>query len=218
MSTDDERNRDPISAFLEGARAVARAIADPAVAHAWDTLSVLEGQKVSGLAGHLARGGVWVVADYLDRAAPVGPVDFDSAGDYFASIMSAVSPEDHQAIRDRGAAVAAAGHEALVDQLHARLEALEPRLGTADADRLIAVIDGKVMRLADYLLTRIVEQAVHLDDLARSTGHEPWPYPRPGRGLAIEIGVNIARRRSGDAAVLRALYRDGFSPGAMPVL
>lgn len=176
--------RDVVALFLEGARAVAGAISDPAVAEAWDRPSVLEEQLVSGLAGHLARGGVWVVADYLQAGTPSGPVDFEGAGQYFAELVGAASPDDHRAIRDRGAAVAA----------------------------------GKVMRLADYLATRVVEQVVHLDDLARSTQHEPWPYPRAGQELAIEVATDIACQRHGGTAVVRALYRHGYADAILPLL
>ena len=58
--------------FLDGAQVVVDAIASPAVAAAWDTPSVLAEQTVGGLAGHLARGAVWVVGDYLDQPEPDG--------------------------------------------------------------------------------------------------------------------------------------------------
>lgn len=194
------------------------AIADPTVAAAWDLPSVLEGQNVSGLAGHLARGGVWVVADYLDAGTPPGPVDFDSAGEYFARFVSDASPDDARAIRDRGAAVAAVGRDELLFTLAERLNALGPRLASLESDHLIAVAGGKVMRLEDYLTTRIVEQTVHLDDLARSLDRDPWPLPANSAALTIAVGVEIARRRSGATAVIRTLYRHGLAGSTLPVL
>jgi len=206
------------SLFLAGARVVATAIADPSVAGAWDQPSVLEEQLVSGLAGHLARGGVWAVADYLDGGTPAGPVNFQSAGHYFARMVSAASADSNRAIRERGAAVASVGQEELVRTLNERLDALEPRLLALEPDQLITVIGGTVMRLGDYLTTRIVEQTVHLDDLARSVGRDPWPLPSGAEGLTIAVGVEIARRRSGATAVVRALYRQGFADASLPVL
>ncbi len=103
---------DVVELFLAGAEVVADAVASPEVAAAWDEPSVLEEQTVSGLAGHLARGGVWVVADYLDAAKPEGPVDLPSAAAYFAKFADVQAPEIHQAIRDRGASVAAVGRDA----------------------------------------------------------------------------------------------------------
>ncbi len=209
---------DVVTLFVESARTVARAVADPSVAEAWDRPSVLEDQLVSGLAGHLARGAVWVVADYLDGGQPSGPVDFQSAADYFTTLMRTVNPDAHRAIRDRGAAVAAAGHDALVRRLDERVGTIESILRSMDSGDRLAVAGGKVMRLADYLVTRIVEQVVHLDDLARSTDHEPWPVPIEAQDLVIEVGTEIARLRSGRTAVLRALYRRGFAEAALPVL
>lgn len=204
--------------YLDGARVVTGAIADPAVAEAWDRQSVLEDQLVSSLAGHLARGGVWVVADYLDGGTPSGPVDFDTAAEYFVAFLMAATPDAHRAIRDRGAAVARVGHGELVRQLNKRLEALEPRLRSLDATAPVAVTAGKVMRLADYLVTRVVEQVVHLDDLARSTDRGSWPVPLKAQDVAIQVGTDIARLRTGRTAMLRALYRRGYAEASLPVL
>ncbi|HET9443716.1 MAG TPA: maleylpyruvate isomerase N-terminal domain-containing protein [Acidimicrobiales bacterium] len=190
----------------------------PAVEAAWERPSVLEDQPVSGLVGHLARGAVWAVGDYLDAGEPAGPVTFASAGEYFATVAGRATQDDHRLVRERGAAVASVGREALLATLEARLAALGPRLAGLPGDRLVTVIGGTVMRLDDYLATRIVEQVVHLDDLTRSVGVEAWPLPEESRRLAVEVGVDIARRRHGDGPLIRALYRRGFADGALPVL
>jgi hypothetical protein len=209
---------DATTIFLAGAHSVAGALADPSVADAWSLPSVLEDQAVSSLAAHLARGGVWAVADYLDAGPPPGPVDFDSASEYFAALVSNSSVAANRAIRERSAAIASIGREELLRTLGSRLEDLEPRLLAMDPDELIAVIAGKVMRLGDYLETRIVEQTVHLDDLARSLNREPWPLPAGAADLTIAIGVEVASRRSGKPALVRALYRQGSAEGTLPVL
>lgn len=209
---------DVVEVFLEGAQVVAEALGAQVVADAWDLPSVLEDQQVSGLAGHLARGGVWVVADYLDESVPDPRVDLSSAGHYFHTLSGTLSPGDHETIRRRGAEVAAAGHGELCRALGQRLEALRPRLRSLEAGHLIAVIGRKVMRLDDYLTTRVVEQVVHLDDLARSVDREPWPVPAAATAAAIEVGIDIARRQGGSTAVIRALYRRGWSASLFPVL
>jgi len=200
------RPADVAGLFIEGARVVAAAIGDPLVAQAWDQPSVLEDQRVSSLAGHLARGGVWVVGDYLDAGRPAGPVDLHSAGQYFAAFVSTASPSGHQAIRDRGAAVASAGRDELLRGLGERLAALEPRIRTADRQQLIAVAGGKVMRLEDYLATRIVEQTVHLDDLARSVGREAWQLPAGAEDLVVPVehqhgSDGRAKRKRGEVPI-----------------
>ena len=68
----------------------------------------------------------------------------------------------------------------------------------------------------DERAVRIVEQVVHLDDLARSIGAEPWSNPLGADALVIACGAEIGRLRSGSAAMVRALFRDDQS--VLPVL
>lgn len=206
-----------VGLFIDGARVAADAIGDRRVADAWDQPSVLEGQTVGALAAHLARGS-WIVAEYLEAGTPASTPDFDSAARYFATFADTAGPEMHRGIRDRGAAVAAGGQTALVAAFRTAIDALVPELERLPGDHRMSVIGGKVIRLGDYLVSRIVEQAVHLDDLARSIGAEPWALP-PGHGeLTLTVGIDIARLRRGTPAALRAVYRRGFADAALPAL
>ena len=204
--------------FLEGARCTARKLRDPKVASSWDRPSILEGQSVSSLAGHLARGGIWVVDDYLARGVPVGPVDYESAAEYFLGLVTPMPAEEHQAIRDRGAEVASVGHAALMEEIDQRLDPLTERLRDLKANSLITVAAGKVLRVSDYLVTRIVEQVVHLDDLALSLDEGPCDYPADGRDLTLEVGVEMARSTAGTVGFIRALFRQGAAESVLPVL
>ncbi len=80
------------------------------------------------------------------------------------------------------------------------------------------VFAGLVLPLGEYLATRLVEQTVHLDDLARSVGREPWPLPDAATELVCAVGLEVAQRRFGGTALLRALYRQGFAEAVLPVL
>ncbi len=204
--------------WLAGARAVAAALADPSVARAWERPSVLEHQAVSSLAGHLARGAVWVVGDYLDADEPDGPPDFDSAAAYLGGVADMLGPDDHVAIRDRGAAVAAVGHDHLLRRLGQRLDALAERVPAVEPDRLVAVFGGLSIRFDDYLATRVVEQAVHLDDLTRSVEGLDVVVPQVCLDLAVSVGIDVVGRAHGDRAALRALFRAGFADDVLPVL
>jgi Mycothiol maleylpyruvate isomerase N-terminal domain len=204
--------------FFAGARTVVEAIADPAVEAAWDRPSVLEEQLVGSVAGHLARSAIWVVAEYLKTGNPAGGPDFASASEYFAAVAVGASPEVLRSVRDRGAAAAALGREEILRQCREDLSWLDTELELLPANHLMAVIGGKVMTLSDYLATRVVEQAVHLDDLARSAEREPWPLPAEHLSLAISVGTDIACRVHGPDATLRALYRGGFADLTFPVL
>ncbi len=202
--------------FLANSAVVLTAVSDPVVADAWDDDSVLDGQTIGSLVAHLARGSVWVVGHYLNAAPPDGPVDFETAAEYYAIVASALTSEDHASIRDRGATIAADGHPSVVAQLTDHVGELTELLPNENAERLVAVFAGKVMRLDDYLVTRLVEQVVHLDDLAESLGIEPWQTAPGVAPLVISCGAEIGRLRSGGPAMIRALFRN--HTGALPVI
>ena len=203
--------------FVETARVVEIAIADDAVGRAWDEPSVLEEQLVGGIAGHLARGGVWVVDEYLSADLPDTP-RVDSAAEYFARLMDSSSATDHRLIRERGALIAGAGQHDLCAALTTRLDALAARLTEEPSERILGVVGGALtMPLDEYLKTRIIEQIVHLDDLARSVDRDPWDVPFAAQDLAIHLGVDIGRIRSGATEMIRALYRSRLDP-VLPVL
>jgi Mycothiol maleylpyruvate isomerase N-terminal domain len=203
--------------FVETARVVEAAIADDAVGRRWDEPSVLEEQLVGGLAGHLARGGVWVVEEYLSADLPDAP-RVDSAAQYYAQVIEAADDDTHRLVRERGALIAVAGQREVCDALHARLDALEIRLRDEPDGRMLGVVGGALtMPLDEFVKTRIVEQVVHLDDLARSVDREPWPVPPAALDLVIHIGIDVARIRRGANATIRALYRSRLDP-VLPVL
>jgi len=192
--------------FLASCAVVAQAVTDERVAAAWDKPSVLAEQTVGAVAAHVTRGS-WVAYDYLDDGTPVGSATFVSAADYFAKLLDAATPDMHSGIRQRGADVATEGPEAAVDNLRAKIAELETRLNDEPADRLLHVYGGNVMGLDHYLETRILEQVVHLNDLARSIGIDPWPNAPGADDLVISIGVEIGRLRYGDNATIHALFR-----------
>jgi hypothetical protein len=191
-------------AFLAAAGISRDVLACPAVAAAWEKPSALRKLSVSGLCGHLARGTVMVAA-YLQAPEPAGP-PLRAAADYFATFPAAdIDSEVHTAIRRRGEEAAAAGHAALVVGLDEAREKLSEELPLQPVDRLMRVAGDQVMRLDDYLETRLVELALHTDDLCVSVG---LPSPAvPGSDVAIRMLVDVARARHGDLAVLRALGR-----------
>jgi hypothetical protein len=204
--------------FLETAHVVCDAIGDDAVGNAWTEPSVLEDQLVGGLAGHLARGGVWVVDEYLDGESREGRQHVDSAVAYFVHFVESADAEQHRQVRERGAIVAADGQDAIAGMVRSRLAALAERLPDEPQDRRVVVAQGSVsMSLDEYLKTRIVEQVVHLDDLARSVGRDPWPTPVAAQHLVIRIGCEIGHQRHGATEMIRCLYRSRLEP-VLPVL
>lgn len=104
----------------------------------------------------------------------------------------------------------------VVAQLTSRLTELNDLLAHQAGGRHVTVFAGRVMRLDDYLLTRLVEQVVHLDDLARSLDVKPWSSASGAEALVISCAAEIGRQRFGSAAMIRTLFR--AEVGVLPVL
>lgn len=204
--------------YLAGTRAVREAIVDPAVVAAWDEPSVLEEQTVGSLAGHLARTGAWILDEFLGAGEPDGPIDFDDVATFYVTLLPTGDDPIHQGIRDRGAALGAQGSAGLAAAIDERMPAIEAALRAAPDGRKLTVTGGNVMAVDRYLVTRVVEQVVHLDDLARSVGRPPWSLPDEAYRLVAAVGVEVALLRHEPHLVVRGLYRAGHAEGVLPAL
>ena len=204
--------------FLEAA-AVDPLLASPALAARWDEPSALRHWSVRGLAGHLLRATGSVEA-YLDRPEPPAEALISPAAYYSAVVGEPdLDSELHAAIRRRGEEAATGGPGQLAADWRATADRLRDRFETEPPSRRLEVYRGMVLTLDDYLGTRLVELCVHVDDLAVSLGEPAPPLPEAATGLAVRVLVDVARRRHGDGAVLRALTRrERDSVGALRVL
>lgn len=196
--------------FLETAGVAASALALREVARRWQEPSALRLLSVRGLAGHLLRGAGSVDA-YLDRPEPTGATPISAAA-YYLQVTAALTEEDlagpaHTAVRRRGEEQAAAGPEAVATEARALVDRLRRRLAAEPPERLVSVYQGLVLRLDDYLVTRLVELVLHLEDLCVSVDVPAPAMPVAATSAAIATLVEVARLRHGDAAVLRALAR-----------
>lgn len=193
-------------AFLAAGRVAADLISLPEVERAWDGPSALPELTVRGLAGHLLRATGSVEA-YLDRPEPdAEPV---SAAEYYVQAVDEpdIHSELHRAIRQRGEDEAAGGYNSVRTRANELLERLTERLATEPRERKVRAHKDIVLRIDDYLVTRLIELTVHVDDLAVSVDVPPPDLPAEATGLAIEALVEVARLKHGDPAVLRALTR-----------
>ena len=192
--------------FIDTGRVAAALLAAPEIAARWDEPSALEEFSVRGLAGHLLRATGSVVA-YLGRPEPGG--DPVSAAEYYLIAVDEtdVHSELHRAIRKRGEETAAGGYEALVADSRTMLEQLESILRVEPTGRKVRAYKDLVLRLDDYLVTRLIELVVHIDDLAVSVGIPVPEMPADATRLAIETLVEVARLKHGDVAVMRGLTR-----------
>lgn len=194
-------------AFLDASAVAGTVVERPDVRDRWDGGSALAELSIGALAGHLVRATGSVPA-YLDRPEPVTEAPIGPA-EYYARALDTfdLSSDLHRAIRRRSEEEAAAGYDGVVARLRAAQSALEKRLEEEPEQRLVRVFKDLVLRLDDYLITRIVETVVHTDDLAGSLGVETPAFDAYALELAIGNLVDVARFRHGDIAVIRALAR-----------
>jgi len=191
--------------FLQTIAATRPVIASLEVARRWDEPSALREFSVRGLAGHLVRAPL-TVDSYLERPEPGDEAPISAAA-YYANLDPDISSPLNVAIRQQGEELADGGPERLITEFDQVVCRLEERLRHEPDDRLVTVAGDDTMRLNDYLATRIVELAVHVDDLAVSVGLAPPALPAGALEITIDTLVDIARYRHGNLAVLRALSR-----------
>lgn len=196
------------SDYLHLAQQAIDLIGSPAVAQHWAAPSALAGYDVAGLAGHLGRG-LATVAAYLDQPAPPGAQLVD-ATEYYVLALADHDPVDsdmHRNVRTRSAELAAHGPTGLADSLHSTLVAVAPRLHALPDDFAIVAFGNLALPLHQYLITRVVELAVHLDDLAVSVATVAPPVPDGAAAHIVATLAEVARRRRGNLAVIRLLAR-----------
>ncbi len=202
---------DPRQHYLDAAAAAIELVRSDAVASAWDLPSALDEYDVGALAAHVGRA-IFTLEIYLAEPEP-DPASLPAAGvldaaGYYAAVLGDADPVDsdlHRGVRQRSAAAAAAGHATLVADLERSLDA--QRALDLHPDRLIAVLDGVVVRIRDYYVTRLVELLVHTDDLASSVGVRAPVAPSGAWELLAPVVQQIALARHGARGVVLGLAR-----------
>lgn len=196
-----------IDSYLKTAGLAATLLRAPEVAEHWDEPSALPEFRVGGLAGHIGMAAVFKVEESLTAAIPdQPPVD---AAEYFAtSYVPGESPDTpaHQRIRQMSEEAAGVGPADLVERVDAALSRLSVALPAAPADRLVFGT-RRVLRLDQWVLTRMIELVVHMDDLAVSVGVATPEISLEASDLVIGALARIAARHHGPVAVVRALSR-----------
>ncbi|MFL6136219.1 MAG: maleylpyruvate isomerase N-terminal domain-containing protein [Frankiaceae bacterium] len=205
--------------FLATARSAVQLLREPAVADAWDRPSALPGLSVGGLAGHLAYQ-IVAVAQALAGPVPDEPA-VPLLGHYErvrwigapvdADVNVRIRQEGEEAAAD-GPAALAAGTSAIVDQLAADLPAAPER------PVRIPLWGPWSLLLGDLLVTRMMELAVHADDLAVSVGVATPQLPDGAVAAVVDLLSRLAVRRHGPTAVLRALSRAERAPAVIAAI
>jgi len=200
-------------AYLVAAEATATLLGDPAVASAWAAPSALTGFTVGGVAEHLAFQ-VLFVPQTLAAPPPDGElVPLLGHYDRVAWIGADLDAEVNVSIREGGENAAGEGASALLERVEAAIGALREVLPAAPADRVVRPPAGPWgLRLDDLLVTRMMEPTVHGDDLAFSVGIPTPDFPPEVLEPVLALLTNLAVRRHGAPAVLRALTRAERAP------
>lgn len=205
-------------AFVQAAASAAALLRDPAVAASWDCASALDEFRVAGLAGHLAR---QVLAVPRVLAQPVPADQPVSLADHYARVSwidAGLDDEANAEIRRSGEndAAAAGGADALAASTSAAVDALRTTLPAEPAGRLVRPSwVSWTLTLDDFLITRMMEIAVHSDDLAVSVGVAAPPLPAAVLDPVLGLLTRLAVRRHGPTAVLRALSRSERAPATI---
>ena len=202
---------------LDSGAVVAVLLREPVLAQRWGGPSALADFTVGGLARHLANQ-LTVTVSRLGEApgGTVIPVLEHFTGNSW--VTSGVDAEDNIGIRRRGEQAAAAMTAAgLADEVDVALGTLRRVVPAEPADRLVDLGEW-ALTVDDFLLTRVLELVVHVDDLAVSLGVATPALPEAATGAAIQLLARLAVWRHGPVAVVRGLARRERAPGSIAAL
>ncbi|MGH3377517.1 MAG: maleylpyruvate isomerase N-terminal domain-containing protein [Actinoallomurus sp.] len=205
--------------FLTAASAAADLLATPEVKAAWHEPSALPKLSVQALAGHLAVQ-VFFVTKALEAPLPAeNPI---SVHEYYARASWIGSdPDDDfgRTIRTMGETEAADGAAALSARVAEAVRELREVLPSTPPRPVRRANWGPYsLTLDDYATTRLLEIAIHNDDLAHSVGVPTPELPIEAVETVVDLLSRIALRRHGPTKVLRALSRTERAPTSIAAL
>jgi hypothetical protein len=194
--------------FLTAAAVLVEVVGRSEVAAAWDAPSALAGMSVGALAGHATRAITLVEGKLAEPEQPDAPA-LPGASAYLAAMPGADNPDSElgRQVLARAIAEAAPGAEAVLGHAREHLERLRTLVPAVPAGRRVVPRGGRSLEFEEYLRTRLVELAVHLDDLVASVPMPPVPLAPEAVRTAADVLFETALIRHGEAAVLRALSR-----------
>jgi hypothetical protein len=202
--------------YLSAAGQAVALLREPAVAAAWGKPSALAEMTVGALAGHL---GYQIFT--VSRALEEPPTDQEPIPllEHYARAAWRGAPLDSKAnvgIRARGEEIGSEGAGPVADRAGAALAEQQARLLRTPGDHAVFMPQvGWALSLDDFLITRMMELAVHGDDLAVSVGLATPDLPDAAFDPVLVMLTRLAARRHGQAALLRALARAERAPKAI---
>lgn len=203
----------PKNDFLAMSRLAVELLRDPAVSAEWDTPSALAKFSVGGLAGHLAY---QILALPGILTAPPASEPTVPLVEHYRRIPwvgADLDAEINLRIRTGGDSVAADGPASLIKDVETAIDELTTTLPPA-ADHAVRIPfwGPWSLTLNDLLITRMMEIAVHSDDLAVSVGVNTPDFPESAFTLVLDLLSQLSVIRHGQVNVLRALSRAERAP------
>lgn len=207
------------ASYRAAAAAVVDLLADDRVAAAWDRPSALDRMTVGGLAGHLARAVTSVPAVLRAPEPDAAPIPLAEHYTRSAWVGADLDAPVNAGIRDIADDEAADGPAALAERTRQALAELATLLAGERAGRPVLLPwAGWPLTIEDFLTTRMLEIAVHVDDLAVSAGLPTPELPRDVLDPVLALLHELAVRRHGPLAVLRALSRAERAPATIAAI
>src|SRR4051812_34540365 len=203
-------------AFLAAARVAAGPGRRPQVSARWADESACEGMTVGGLACHLASqldNTVRLLGAGASDQPPIRLVDHYSRAGW---VRGTLDDEANVGIREDSNSQAGAGPDALVSTVSRRLEELPGLLASVGStDPVLIPWQGWSLTARDFLVTRMMEIVVHSDDLAASIEVDTPEFPHDVLTPVLGLLTDVAVRRHGSTAVVRALTRPQRAPDSI---
>jgi hypothetical protein len=204
--------------YLDAAAVAANLLASPQVAARWNEPSALSEMAVGSLAGHLARQITGVPARLADQQLP-DKAELLTVPEHYARVRwagAALDDEANVSIRRDSDDEAAGGPDDLARRTRTAVAQLRDALPAEQRGRAIYLPwTGWALTLEDFLTTRLLEIVVHVDDLAVSVDVVPPNLPEQATDTVLALLAQLAARRHGPAAVLRALTRQERAPATI---
>ncbi|MEU8008927.1 maleylpyruvate isomerase N-terminal domain-containing protein [Micromonospora parva] len=198
-------------AFLDVAETAAALVREPMLIERWSTPSALPDFSTGGLARHLANQLTHTVT-FLAAAPGASAISVLEHFTGNAWVTSGVDSADNIGIRRRSEQAAASTTATnLADLVDDALSELRTVVPAQPADRIVDLGDWG-LRIDDFLLTRVVELVVHIDDLAVSLGLPTPAMPPAATRAAITLLSRLAAWRHGSLNVIRVLARQERAP------
>jgi hypothetical protein len=203
-------------AYLEIAAPAVALLGAPEVAASWEKPSALAEMTVGGLAGHLAHQIFSVSLALREPASQEAPIPLLEHYARAAWIDAPLDDEVNAGIRARGERTASEGALPLMERARVALAEQPAELAASGADRVVFIpYAGWALSLDDFLVTRTMELAVHMDDLAVSVGVPTPELPAAAFDHVLMLLGRLAVRRHGQSALLRALSRAERAPSVI---